>query len=56
MARNSVRFYTSDDVINDGENLSEPEATRPGAGACRSWVSAADSDAEYMSSASRSHI
>ena len=56
LARNSVRFYTSDDVINDGENLSEPEATRPGAGACRSWVSAADSDAEYMSSASRSHI
>ena len=53
LARNSVRFYTSDDVINDGDNHSEPEATRPGAGACRSWV---DSDAEYMSSASRSHI
>ena len=54
LARNSVRFYTSDDVINDEDNTSEPEATRPGAGACRSWVSREDSDAEYMSSASRS--
>jgi len=54
LARNSVRFYTSDDVINDGDNHSEPEATRPGSGACRSWVSGEDSDAEYMSFAPRS--
>ena len=53
LTHQSVRLYSNDDVINDGDNISEPEATRTGPRACRSWVSAVDSDAENVSSASR---
>ena len=50
-----VRFYTTDDVISDNIGASDDEdegrTRRP---SCRSWVSGVDSDAEYLSNASRS--
>ena len=49
-----VRFYTTDDVVSDNTGANDEEEGRTRRPSCRSWVSGVDSDAEYLSSASRS--
>ena len=53
----TVRFYAEDDVVSEPE-CDQSDAGAGGARRCRGWMSGGeaggDSDAEYLSSASRS--